>query len=291
MFSLKLPRRDERGFTLIELLVVIIIIGILAAVAIPLFLDQRKLAVDASVKSDVRNTATQVQTWLAQNPGQVATDATDYASKGGNVAKTGSNIVKLSVATDGSYLVCGYAGTAAKAYTATTAAYVFDSTSGKFGLGDCASGIVGAGSPSTTPPAPAASYDFSSGTQGWIAGNGSTVYTNTVAGRPALFFYGGTSSNYPGAQVVVSNLTVGKSYTMTADVYLSNGSQIYITPGAGTNSTGGSANALTTVKNTWTPVSQTFTATAAQINPYVIVMPAGGTSGNGYISNVKITAN
>jgi prepilin-type N-terminal cleavage/methylation domain-containing protein len=149
MFT-QLPRRDERGFTLIELLVVIIVIGILAAIAIPLFLDQRKLAVDASVKSDVRNTATQVQTWLATNPGAVATDATDYTTKGGKVVATGSNTVGLSVASDGTYTVCGYT-TGAKTYTANTTAYVFDSSTGRFGAGTCAGGIVGGGS-STTPP-------------------------------------------------------------------------------------------------------------------------------------------
>jgi prepilin-type N-terminal cleavage/methylation domain-containing protein len=44
---------NDKGFTLIELLVVMVIIGILAAIAIPVFLSQRKKAVDTGVKSDV----------------------------------------------------------------------------------------------------------------------------------------------------------------------------------------------------------------------------------------------
>jgi type IV pilus assembly protein PilA len=68
----KAAEEREGGFTLIELLVVIIIIGILAAIAIPVFLNQRQKGYDAQAKSDARNLATLEETYLTDNNNYVA---------------------------------------------------------------------------------------------------------------------------------------------------------------------------------------------------------------------------
>ena len=68
LHKLRARVQDEKGFTLIELLVVILIIGILAAIALPAFLNQREKAQDSEAKSGARTAQTALETLLHRQP-------------------------------------------------------------------------------------------------------------------------------------------------------------------------------------------------------------------------------
>jgi type IV pilus assembly protein PilA len=96
-------RRNEKGFTLIELLVVVIIIGLLAAIAIPAFLGQRNKANDAAAKSLVRNGATTMEAYFTDGNTYAGADATKLAAIEPNIKwdaalmDAGANQVKFTI--------------------------------------------------------------------------------------------------------------------------------------------------------------------------------------------------
>lgn len=161
LYSSRLTRK-ESGFTLLELLIVVIVIGILAAIALPIFINQQRVAVDASVKSDVRNTVTNVAGWRVAHQNVAVANTNEYtsAANGGKVAKSSDkSVIGVKIEASGRYTVCGFNDGGSK-YQKAEQAWSFDSASGqfvqKFGASAKCEGAVAAdGSDlSTTPVAP-----------------------------------------------------------------------------------------------------------------------------------------
>jgi len=130
----------ESGFTLVELLVVILIIGMLAAIAIPVFLNQRRKAVDATIKSDLRTVAIGLET-VKVDKSSYPTLASDLS---GDVKVSPGTSVAVYRTPDTYCLV----GTRA-AGVQPTHAWVYDSTAG--GLQDSTVTTCAGASTSTLP--------------------------------------------------------------------------------------------------------------------------------------------
>jgi type IV pilus assembly protein PilA len=105
------PGRDrtENGFTLIELLVVIVIIGILATIAIPVYLKQRQKAWDGAVLTDLRNASIAQETWLTE-ASQYTTDIDDLKSVGFKFSDTSgayaTSPASITIVADGANSYC-----------------------------------------------------------------------------------------------------------------------------------------------------------------------------------------
>src|SRR4051794_194209 len=137
--KLRARMSDEKGFTLIELLVVILIIGILAAIALPAFLNQREKAQDTAAKTGVRTAQTAMETFYTDKQTYTGADVAGVLT-GIEPALQNANVltVKPNAAGDGYTVSVKSKGTHGVVYSITNTGGVVTRTCAPVDTGSCA---------------------------------------------------------------------------------------------------------------------------------------------------------
>lgn len=237
--------KSSDGFTLIELLVVVIIIGILAGIAIPVFTNQKARATEAAVKSQINVVAKSIETLFIEGTGSIegnssvdAVSLTDTPDISHPVNTTDNVFWSVSGSSVG-YCIASWSATTSK-YTAT-APLMYDSARG----GTVPSGQCGSASnPDTTfnappapPPAPVLAGVLTAPTAAitWTALPGATQYTLTRESS-TVTSYGSLSRPLDMAEDTAGNVFIADADNHLIRMLTPQG---VLTTYAGTGTTGG----------------------------------------------------